>query len=195
MGLLDDYQVDLNEAPDGPDYDIADDFYQFVLGDMFRREGTDNYPDRVWIVIDFSVGDEGKSFQEWFLLPEDPDNRTVKEDQTLGRLKTRLRSLGADDEDLKDIDPDRYIGLTGSFELVTRKNKNTGKEFQNIRNLVLEDEAEAEPEEAAPAPAKRATPVRKATPTAAARSEAAAPAKAAAKGAVNNPFGKKPVRA
>lgn len=189
MGLLDEYQTDLNDVPDAPSWDIDDDFYEFVVGDLYVRNGTTNKPDESWIIIDYSLGEEGKSKQEWFGLPADSSAPTDKEIQKLSFLKRRLIDLGASEEQLADLDPDDFIGKSGTLEVFTNKG------FQNIKNVVLGDAAEAEApiteDSDADVPAEKPAPAKKVTPTVAARKEAAAPAKAAASGVKKNPFANK----
>lgn len=186
MGLLDDYQIDLNEVEE-PNYDIDDDFYEFVVSDMFIKEGTKKDPNAVNLVIDYSLGDSGKSKQEWFGLPEDASSPTTKEIQKLGFLKLRLKSLGASDEQLQSIDPDDFIGLSGTLEVFTNKG------YQNIRNVRLDEDAsdaETEVEEAPKAAPAKAPAAKKVAPKVAERKAEAAPAKAASVGVKRNPFAK-----
>lgn len=186
MGLLDDYTIDLNDA-ETSSFEIPDNFYDFVIGDFFLRNGTQNKPDSAFIVIDYSCEDEtGKvrSKQEWFELPVDGANQTDKEMQRMGFLKTRLLDLGASPAQLADLDPEDFIGKGGTLEIFTNK-----AGYQNIRKVRIGDEAEApkaaEPEEAAAPEA--------AAPKAKAVRVASAPvveAKAAAAGVKKNPFAK-----
>lgn len=184
MGLLDDYTIDLNDA-ETANFEIPDNFYEFVVGDFFLRNGTTNKPDSAFIVIDYSCEDEtGKvrSKQEWFELPVDGANQTDKEMQRMGFLKTRMLDLGATPAQLADLDPEDFIGKSGTLEIFTNK-----AGYQNIRKVrVGDEEAAAEPEEAAAEP-KAAAPAVKAV------RKAAAPiveAKAAAAGVKKNPFAK-----
>lgn len=173
-GLLDEYAgkgvLDLDDVPDGPNYEIADDWYDFEIGDVFLKEGTDNKPDDSWIIVEYLLGDEGKKKSEWFALPKDPDNPTDAEKTKLSFWKQRLDSLGVAPEDRNKVGRGELVGLTGTLQLKSTKSKKDGKMYQNIYNVrVAEVETTEEPEEAPRA------------------SRRAAPAKA---GAVQNPFKK-----
>lgn len=182
MGLLDDYQIDLNEVEEA-NYNVPDDFYEFIIGDMFIKEGTKKDPNAMNLVIDYSLGDTGKSKQEWFGLPADSSSPTDKELQKLGFLKTRLLSLGATEAQLTDIDPEDFIGLSGTLEVFTKG------DYQNIKNVRIDtDDSDAEVEVEEKAEPK--APVKKVAPKAAARKAEAAPEKAASAGVKKNPFAK-----
>lgn len=172
-GLLDEYAgkgvLDLDDVPDGPNYEVDDDWYDFEIGDVFLKEGTENKPDDSWLVIEYLLGDEGKKKSEWFALPKVPEDPTDAEKTKLSFWKTRLTSLGIAREDQNKVGRGDLVGLTGTLQVKTTKSKKDGKMYQNIYNVRVA-EVEEEVEEA-PAKAPRR----------------AAPAKA---GAVQNPFKK-----
>lgn len=154
MGLLDEYGLDLDEVV-VPSYDIKDDTYDFVVGDIYIRKGTENKPDDAWVCIDFIVGDEGKTKTEWFSLPKDASAPTDKELQKLGYYKQRILSLGVDEADVNTFESSDIIGVTGTLVLLTKNG------YQNIRSLQIDDSgenqfAEAETEEVAPKAAAKA---------------------------------------
>jgi hypothetical protein len=164
MGLLDDFGIsqDTLEESEAPSFTVEDDHYEFEVGDYFRKDGTVNYPDRVWIIVEYLIGDTGKKFSEWFTLPVDPDSPTSKERETLGRYKDRMKSLGIPSNKIHSLERDDVVGLTGEFTLLTKNG------YQNIRNMVPNTdgqndfaEKEAAPVKRSPrkAPAKAATPV------------------------------------
>lgn len=193
-GLLAGYGIDMAEV-EAASFDVKDDTWEFVVGDMFILEGTTNHPDKTWIVIEFQLGDEGKTKSEWFQLPMDSDNKTPLEEQKLGYLKQRLVSLGVPDECLADFGPEDVVGKRGTLQTFTKNG------YQNIKNVFLVEQ-EDEPV-AAPVPVKRkpaakavAAPVAEEqteedTDEPEAPAKAAVPAKAAAAGVRKNPFAPK----
>ena len=95
MGLLDEYGIDTSEA-ETPSYDMEDGIYEFTVGDVYVKQGSQKYPDRAWVIIEYLVGDEGKKQSELFELPADPENLTDRERQKLGDYVARLMDLGVD---------------------------------------------------------------------------------------------------
>ena len=159
-GLLEEYgvAVDLNEIADGPNYEVEDGIYEFEIGDVFVKEGTDKYPDRKWIVIEYLLGGddgEGKKKSDWFQLPEDAEAPTAPELVKLGFYKQRLRDLGIPAERLNKVGRDDLVGLTGSLSIKTTKSKKDGKMYQNVSNVRLMVTEDA-PVAKAPAAAKKA---------------------------------------
>lgn len=205
MGLLDDYQIDTDEVPDAPSFDVDDDIYPFIIGNAFIQEGNSKDEDQVSLVIEYNLGDTGKRKSEWFNYPKDIQNPTDKELTKLSFLKRRLHDLLPDwtNEQLNAVDENDLIGLEGTLVVFSKKvGENT---YQNIKNVRLAESDEesagegpgnkastfvGEEEEAEEAPAKPAVtkPARK--PTAA---KAAPAVKTAAKAttAVKNPFAPK----
>lgn len=148
MGLLDEYGIDMDEI-EAPSFDVPDDIYEFEVSDFYIQDGTDNYPDRVWLVIQYSLGSGGKSKSEWFELPADASAPTDKELQKLGFYKNRLRDLGIEDSQMNAVGPDDLIGKTGTLQVFTKNG------FQNIKGVKLSDDGEnafSEKQEEAPAP-------------------------------------------
>lgn len=135
MGLLDEYGfgIDMDEI-EAPSFDVPDDIYEFEVSDFYIQEGTDNHPDRVWLVIQYSLGANGKSKSEWFELPADASAPTDKELQRLGFYKNRLRDLGIEDSQMNTIGPDDLIGKTGTLQVFTKNG------YQNIKGVKLSPE-------------------------------------------------------
>ena len=167
MGLLDDYQIDMDEVEASTGFKTPpDDTYRFAVGDAFIREvkGKDGKADVNYLILNYLLADEegvatGDSYDEWFGLPQDPSARTKREEDALGRYKTRLLSLGIAPEDVNSAGTDELVGIQGIFTLVSSKAKNSDRVYQNIRNLSLADdtaEAADEPEPVKAAPAKAA---------------------------------------
>ena len=150
MGLLDVYGIDTSEA-ETPSYDMEDGIYEFTVGDVYVKQGSQKYPDRAWVIIEYLVGDEGKKQSELFELPADPENLTDRERQKLGYYVARLMDLGVDRAAVNDIDREDLIGLRGTLQLYSSAGKgaNAGKMFQNIRNVKLTKTS------AAPQPAQK----------------------------------------
>lgn len=201
-GLLGAFNIDMDTV-EAPSFDVKDDTYEFVVGDLFLVEGTKNHPDRTWLVLEFLLGDDGKKKSEWFELPADSDNPTPKEMEKLGYMKLRLKALEVPDEKLNSFGPEDVIGKRGVFTLATKNG------FQNIRNFTLSEDQDPAPvaekpvvrRKAAAKPVAQAAPVAEevaddseeepeeapATPVA----KAAVPSKAAAAGVRKNPFAPK----
>jgi hypothetical protein len=136
MGLLDEYGIDTTEA-ETPSYDMEDGIYEFTVGDVYVKQGSQKYPDRSWVIIEYLVGDDGKKQSELFELPQDPDNMTDRERQKLGYYVARLMDLGVAREAVNDVDREDLIGLRGTLQLYSSAGKgaNAGKMFQNIKNV------------------------------------------------------------
>jgi hypothetical protein len=150
MGLLDEYGIDTSEA-ETPSYDMEDGIYEFTVGDVYVKQGSQKYPDRSWVIIEYLVGDDGKKQSELFELPADPENLTDRERQKLGYYVARLMDLGVAREAVNDVDREDLIGLRGSLQLYSSAGKgpNAGKMFQNIKNVKTEKTS------AAPQPAQK----------------------------------------
>ena len=150
MGLLDEYGIDTSEA-ETPSYDMEDGIYEFTVGDVYVKQGSERFPDRSWVIIEYLVGDEGKKQSELFELPQDPENLTDRERQKLGYYVARLMDLGVDRAAVNDVDREDLIGLRGTLQLYSSAGKgaNAGKMFQNVKNVKI---AKAS---AAPQPAQK----------------------------------------
>jgi hypothetical protein len=136
MGLLDEYGIDTSEA-ETPSYDMEDGIYEFTVGDVYVKQGSQKYPDRAWIIIEYLIGDEGKKQSELFELPADPENMTDRERQKLGYYVARMMDLGVDRDKVNDVDREDLIGVSGTLQLYSSAGKgpNAGKMFQNIKNV------------------------------------------------------------
>lgn len=148
--MLDDYGIDTSEI-EAPSYDLEDGIYEMTVGDVYVKQGSQAYPDRSWVIIEYLVGEEGKKKSELFELPADPENITDKERQKLGYYVARLLDLGVERAAVNDIDRDDLIGLRGTLQLYSNagKGKNAGKMFQNIKNVKITETS------AAPQPAQK----------------------------------------
>ena len=144
MGLLDDYGIDTSEA-ETPSYEMQDGIYEFTVGDIYVKQGSQAYPDRSWVIIEYLVGDEGKKQSELFELPADPDNLTDRERQKLGYYVQRMMDLGVAREAVNDIDREDLIGVGGTLQLYSTagKGKNAGRMLQNIKNVKVAKASEA----------------------------------------------------
>lgn len=136
MGLLDDFGIDTNDI-EVPSFDIEDGIYEFEIGDVFVKNGSQNYPDRSWVIIEYLLGDAGQKKSEMFELPVDPANMTDKERQKIGYYVSRLIDLGVARDEVNTVDRDDLIGLQGTLQVYsqTGKGANKGKLFQNIKNV------------------------------------------------------------
>tara|TARA_R110000772_G_scaffold76574_3_gene165311 strand:- start:219 stop:707 length:489 start_codon:yes stop_codon:yes gene_type:complete len=144
MGLLDEYGIDTSEV-ETPSYDLEDGIYEYELGDVYVKQGSQAYPDRAWVIMEYLIGDEGKKQSELFELPADPENMTDRERQKLGYYVARLMDLGVDRASVNDVDRDDLIGLRGTLQLYSSagKGKNAGRMFQNIKNVKVSTSSEA----------------------------------------------------
>jgi hypothetical protein len=164
-GLLDDYGIDADEIPD-ISYEVPDGVYRYELGGVIHWQ--DEEGSRKAIRFDFLLDDEdGTTGQksEWFNMPEDPENPTDYEMQTLARMKRRIVELGIPKEEAGNAGEEELVGLTGTLQIVSvpGKGKNKGKTYQNIRNVRPDevDEAPAAPAAKAKAPVGKAAGVKK----------------------------------
>jgi hypothetical protein len=141
---LDDYGIDTSEA-ETPSYEMQDGIYEFTVGEIYVKQGSQAYPDRSWVIIEYLVGDEGKKQSELFELPADPDNLTDRERQKLGYYVQRMMDLGVAREAVNDIDREDLIGVGGTLQLYSTagKGKNAGRMFQNIKNVKVAKASEA----------------------------------------------------
>jgi len=144
MALLDDYGIDTSEI-ETPSYELEDGIYEYEVGDVYVKQGSQAYPDRSWVIVEYLIGDEGKKQSELFELPQDPENMTDRERQKLGYYVARLMDLGVDRAAVNDVDRDDLIGLRGTLQLYSSagKGKNAGRMFQNIKNVKISNTSEA----------------------------------------------------
>lgn len=155
MGLLDDYGIDTDNI-EAPNYEKEDGWYDFTIGDVFIKEGSQNNPDTTWLIIKYLLEDEdGNSkgeVSDMFTLPADPANPTDKEQERLGWYVKRMLDFGFARNEINDIESDDLIGLRGALELKTKRAKN-GNDYQNIAKVRMapqEPVAEAPKAKAAP---------------------------------------------
>lgn len=174
-GLLGEYGIDLDEV-EVPNFNIPDDIYEFEITDVYIKNGTSKDPEQVSLVITFSLGDEGKSKDEWFRLPKDASAPTEKELQSLGFYKRRIMDLGFDESEINSVSREDLIGITGTLQVFTKDG------YQNIKNVKVVEAGELEEAPEAEAPAAKAPRAR------AAATAAATEQKAAAAGVRKNPF-------
>jgi hypothetical protein len=183
-GLLDGFGFDFDEI-EAPSYDVPDDVYEFEVSSFYIRQGTNSKPDVSWIIIEYSLGDSGKTKSEWFQLPEDAANPTESELQKLGFYKSRMMDLGFESNQIGNVGPDDVVGITGTLQVFTKSSKNGP--FQNIKNVKVnsDDQGNQFSQAASPEPAEEpAAPAAKKAPA-----RTAPQAKAAAAGVKKNPFG------
>lgn len=150
MALLDEFGIDTSDI-EAPSYELEDGVYEFEVGDVYVKQGSQNYPDRAWVIVEYLIGDTGQKKSELFELPQDPENLTDRERTKLGYYVARLMDLGVERDKVNEIDRDDLIGLRGTLQLYSSagKGKNTGKMFQNIKNVKIGSSS------AAPQPAQK----------------------------------------
>lgn len=165
MGInLSDFATGADSIKPSAGFDIPDDTYEFEVSDIRHQQGTRNNPDAEYICIDYLLS-TGQKHIEWFRLPADPQEPTIKERQTLSRYLARLVDLGVDRADVNTVDTDSIVGRTGVFTLLTTTSN--GREYQNIRHIRVEERGAPQAGAAVAAPAK-AAPAPKPVTTAAA---------------------------
>jgi hypothetical protein len=144
MALLEDYGIDTSDI-EAPSYDLEDGIYEFEVGDVYVKQGSQAYPDRSWVIMEYLVGDTGIKKSELFELPQDPENITDRERTKLGYYVARLMDLGVERDEVNNVDRDDLIGLRGTLQLYSSagKGKNAGKMYQNIKNVKVGKSSEA----------------------------------------------------
>lgn len=147
MALLADFGIDTNDI-EMPTYELEDGVYEFEVGSCYVKNGSQAYPDRSWIILEYIIGDTGQKKSELFELPADPENITDREMQKLGYYVSRLVDLGVPREQVNDIDGDDLVGLRGTLQLFSQagKGKNAGKMFQNIKNVKVSKDSSTSPQ-------------------------------------------------
>lgn len=158
MGLLDDFGIDTSDI-ETPSFEIEDGIYEFEIGDVFVKNGSQNYPDRSWVIVEYILGDTGQKKSEMFELPADPANITDKERQKLGFYVSRLVGLGVPRDEVNNIDREDLIGLRGTLQVYSQSGKgaNKGKVYQNIKNVKVSADSTHTASAAPAATATRAT--------------------------------------
>jgi len=154
MGILDDYNVDLEEFETST-FDVPDGVYDFAVGEVATQDGSQAHPDQPMIFIHYLLtSEDGKNYtkREYYNIPKDSDNPTDGEKVAMGRFKSRLLSLGFDEDEVNSVEPSDVEGITGTLQLVTTKGKNGGT-YQNVRNLRVDEDGD----EPAPVPAPKTT--------------------------------------
>lgn len=136
MALLAEFGIDASDI-EMPTYELEDGVYEFEVGSCYVKNGSQAYPDRSWIILEYIIDDTGVKKSELFELPKDPENMTDRELQKLGYWVSRCVDLGIPRERVNDIDGDDLIGVRGTLQLYSQagKGKNAGKMFQNIKNV------------------------------------------------------------
>ena len=136
MALLSEFGIDASDI-EAPSYDLEDGIYDFEVGNVYVKNGSQARPDRSWIIMEYLVGDNGVRKSELFELPKDPENMTDREIQRLGYYVSRLMDLGIAREQVNDVDAEDLIGLRGTLTLYSQSGKgaNAGKMYQNIKNV------------------------------------------------------------
>lgn len=156
MGILDDYNVDLDDY-DTSTFDVPDGVFDFTIGEVATQDGSKNRPDQPMLYIHYILtSEDGKNYtrREYYDIPGDPSSPTDREKRDMGRLKSRIISLGFDEAEVNKVEPDELVGISGTLQLVTTKG------FQGIRNLRVDEDSEPEPTPA-PKPVRRAKPADK----------------------------------
>lgn len=158
MGLLDDFEMDLEDINPAGEFErpsIGE--HSFEVGSFYiDPKGTRNKPGEPVIRLEYLLDDEGQTFQEtWPVVTGVP---TAKEKTRLSFFKQRMITLGLDEDQANNPDPEDIEGLTGTLTI-----KWTG-EYANIDKLYVDnddtettfDEPEPEPVKPAKAASKKA---------------------------------------
>jgi len=147
MALLADFGIDASDI-EVPTYELEDGVYEFEVGSCYVKNGSQAYPDRSWIILEYIIGDTGQKKSELFELPADPENMTDRELQKIGYWVARCVDLGIARDQVNDIDGDDLVGIRGTLQLFSQagKGKNAGKMFQNIKNVKTSKNSSATPQ-------------------------------------------------
>lgn len=147
MALLTEFGIDATEI-ELPTYELEDGVYEFEVGNCYVKNGSQAYPDRSWIILEYIIDDTGVKKSELFELPKDPENMTDRELQKLGYWVSRCVDLGIPRERVNDIDGEDLVGIRGTLQLYSQagKGKNAGKMFQNIKNVKVTRSSSADPQ-------------------------------------------------
>lgn len=152
MGLLEDYNVDLDDF-EANSFEVPDGVYDYAIGEVAVQDGSKNNPEQPMLYIHYILtNEEGKNYtnREYFWIPADPGSPTDKEKAAMGRLKTRIMSLGFEEDEVNDVSPEELVGLTGTYQLVTSRG------FQNVRNVRPDEDGDEPEPEPTPTPKRRA---------------------------------------
>lgn len=123
----------LDDIPtEGADYERPNDgVYEATVTDIYTMEGTKNYPERKWVLIDYTLDETGTTVSDWFQMPDDPANPTDKERQKLRYYVNRLGDLGVERNNINTVKMDDLIDLR---VVVTLRTKG---QYQNITQVDL----------------------------------------------------------
>lgn len=116
--------------------------YEFELTDIYVKEGSQANPDARWIFVEYQL-ETGTKYNELFTLPKDPERPTENERKTIGRYLSRLQSLGVPRNEVNTVNTDTLVGRTGALTLRTTTNRQSGREYQNISKLVVNEPSAA----------------------------------------------------
>lgn len=145
MALLAEFGIDASDI-EMPTYELEDGVYEFEVGSCYVKNGSQAYPDRSWIILEYLIGDTGQKKSELFELPADPENMTEREMQKIGYWVSRCVDLGVPRDQVNDIDGEDLVGIRGTLQLYSQagKGKNAGKMFQNIKNVKVAKKSSTE---------------------------------------------------
>ena len=136
-GLFESLGIDKDAIEEATGFSsIPDGTHPFEITEAEIRNGTTNKPDTTFYVIDYDLEEHGHKL-EFFTVAEDGEFTDAAE-KSLGYLKRRLRDLGVD-WDAFDPEETSLEGIRGFIKLVTTKSKKDGKEYQNIRDVTVEE--------------------------------------------------------
>ena len=136
-GLFESLGIDKDAIEEATGFSsIPDGTHPFEITEAEIRNGTTNKPDTIFYVIDYDLEEHGHKL-EFFTVAEDGEFTDAAE-KSLGYLKRRLRDLGVD-WDAFDPEETSLEGIRGFMKLVTTKSKKDGKEYQNIRDVTVEE--------------------------------------------------------
>lgn len=166
MGIFTDYDIDIDSVKEN-NFDVDDGVYRFEVAEAEVLDGTQNKPDDTFFIIDYQLedenGDAAGQKRAWYTLAQDGE-LTRRAQQSLSFLKSDLMKLGLKGAQLADFDGSEIVGKRGTLQLKTTPGKNGKGEFQNIRNIRLdeteEEEAPAKPSRRKAAPKKDEAPAR-----------------------------------
>ena len=160
MGLFEDFDIDMDDVEEATGFaTIPDGVYEFEIAEGYTQNGSSNFPNDKLFFIKYSLDEAGSTSERFVIGQRDDEDSeyeiTERAKQSLGFLKTRLKSLGFEK---MPSDASELEGIRGTLKLATTKTKKNGetKEYQNVRDVKVTPKAAAKKSAASKTSAKTA---------------------------------------
>mgnify|MGYP003632728633 CR=1 FL=1 len=147
MGLFEDFDIDMDDVEEATGFaTVPDGTYEFEIAEGYTQNGSSNFPNDKLFFIKYSLDEAGSTSERFVIGQRDDEDSeyeiTERAKQSLGFLKTRLKSLGFEKmpQDASELE-----GIRGTLKLVTTKSKKGGesKEYQNVKDVKVTPKAAA----------------------------------------------------